>query len=98
MLSWAISLFERPSLWDHTSLSPCTRRGVATSRPSHCVLEGAIEPLVHAPQAVQSARVRGIKTASVENGNGGSDKCGGVPMGSLITAPGGGARGGGSPR
>ena len=46
-----------PTTW----LSACrTRRGGATRRPSRCAFRGAVEPLVHAPEAVQYARIGGI--------------------------------------
>ena len=41
-----------------------TRRGGATRRRSRCVPWGAVEPLVHAPKAVQSARVSGISVVN----------------------------------
>src|SRR5258706_518159 len=54
----------RPEVASTTSmtwLSACrTCRGGATRRPSRCAPWGTVEPLVHAPEAVQSARIGGI--------------------------------------
>src|SRR4029453_14309084 len=62
MLSWAVSLFERPSLWEVVRLSALVL--VVASPPDVLLVApqwSAVEPLVHPPEAVKSARVGGIR-------------------------------------